>query len=239
MKRNKFYDRLLHKADKYFLRRILVLIVALFVMTIGVSLCLRSSLGSSPISVTPYAWTMAGGVEVWGMTVPAWTVGEYTLIMNAVFVVLQIIVLRRHYNPIQLLQLGIGFVFAYFLDLSMELTAWAQPESITLQLVQLLVGGFVMAIGVSIEVMTRLVMMPGEGITLAFSRVTGADFGKVKIIVDTSMVVCGVIFCLIFFGCWRWDITGLGTLISMFYVGATVRAIRPFLRPVQRFLFGE
>lgn len=232
-------NRFINYIDKFFLRRLVVLFVSLFVMTLGVSLCIRSNLGSSPISVIPYAWSLAGGVDVFGYQVPAWTLGEYTNIMNCLLVSLQIAVLRRRYELFQLLQLLIGFVFGYFLDVNMWITQALQWDSLTANVAQLLIGGFVMGVGISVEVMTRMVMMPGEGITMAITKVTGREFGKVKIVVDTTMVAIGVGFSFLFFGLWRWDVIGIGTLISMAYVGTVVRLLRPYLRPVQRFLFGQ
>ena len=92
-----------------------LLIISLFIMTFGVALCVRSALGSSVISTIPFVLTIAGGE---GMA-PAWTIGEYTYLMNAVFVLLQILILRRRFEWVQLFQLVIGFFFGYLLDLNM------------------------------------------------------------------------------------------------------------------------
>ena len=42
--------------------------------------------------------------------------------------------------------------------------------------------------------------MPGEGFPVAISKVTGIEFPKVKIVVDVSLVLLGIVFCYIFFG---------------------------------------
>lgn len=90
----------------------LLLLVSLFIMTLGVALCVKSMLGSSVISVLPYVFQEAGAD---GM-VPALTIGQYTYIMNAILVVGQVGVLRRKFDPIQLFQLLVGFVFGMLLD---------------------------------------------------------------------------------------------------------------------------
>ena len=51
--------------------------------------------------------------------VAALTIGEYTYIMNGLLVLLQILILRKKFELVQSLQLVIGFVFGYFLDLNM------------------------------------------------------------------------------------------------------------------------
>lgn len=79
-------------------------------MTLGVALCVRSALGSSVISTTPYVMTLAGENGV----APGWSIGGYTYVMNFLLVGLQIVVLRRRFQAVQLggcvvLAIGISF----------------------------------------------------------------------------------------------------------------------------------
>ena len=83
----------------------LMLIVSLFVMTLGVALCIRSNFGSSVISAIPLAMTLAGD----SAQAPRLSIGEYTYLMNVVLVAIQILVLRRRFEAVQLFQLLIGF----------------------------------------------------------------------------------------------------------------------------------
>ncbi len=235
----KTFIGLLHtKIDRTVPSRLCILAVAIFFMTFGVALCIRSNLGSSPISVMPLAWSLSGGTQVGSFHVPDWSMGTYTIIMNSLFVVMQIIILRRRYHAIQLFQLMMGFIFGFFLDINMRLTMPFQFTNIAICIIQLLIGGFIMAFGISLEIVTRLIMMPGDGITLAFARIFNADFGKIKIMVDCSMVVLGAISMLIFFGSWKWYIIGVGTLISMIYVGGVVRFLRPFSAMIEKKIYG-
>lgn len=78
----------------------LLLLVSLFLMTMGVALCVRSALGSSVISSLPYVFESAGASGL----MPTLTIGQYTYIMNFVFVLLQILVLRKRFEPVQLFQ---------------------------------------------------------------------------------------------------------------------------------------
>ncbi|MDE5606611.1 MAG: hypothetical protein K2I68_04855, partial [Bacteroidales bacterium] len=83
------------------------LLVSLFIMTVGVAVCVRSTLGSSVISVLPYVFESAGQAGL----APALTIGQYTYIMNFILVFGQIAVLRRQFEWVQLFQLLIGFLF--------------------------------------------------------------------------------------------------------------------------------
>lgn len=209
-----------------------LLLLALWVMTAGVAVCVRSCLGSSVISVLPYVFQSAGER---GM-VPGWSIGQYTFVMNGILVAGQMAVLRRQFEPVQLFQLLVGFVFGSLIDLNMALTAWLQPQGIAAQAVTQLAGCTLLGTGIALEVRCGSVTMPGEGFPVAISRVSGTPFHKVKIMVDTSLVALGVVACYAFFGQWQWHIVGVGTLLAMVYVGMVVRAVGKRLRWFERLL---
>ena len=100
----------------------LLLFVALYIMTLGIAACVKSMLGASVISVLPYVFHNAG---TGGLT-SSLTIGQYTFIMNALLVVGQVGVLRRHFDPVQLFQLLVGFVFGMLIDLNLYLLSWLQ-----------------------------------------------------------------------------------------------------------------
>lgn len=200
----------------------LLLLLSLWIMTVGVAVCVRSGVGSSVISVLPYVFESAGQ-HIDG--VPALTIGQYTYIMNAFLVVGQMLVLRRQFEPVQLFQLLVGFVFGFLIDINMSITSWLQPSDIWQKSVAQLAGCTILGVGIAFEVRCGSVTMPGEGFPVAVSRVSGQPFPKVKMVVDTSLVIIGVVACYSFFGCWQWYIIGFGTLFAMFYVGAAVKVV--------------
>ena len=55
-------------------------------------------------------------------------------------------------------------------------------------------------------------------------------------LVDTSLVVLGIIACYAFFSAWQWNIIGLGTLFAMFFVGMVVKTISRHLAWFDRLL---
>lgn len=215
-----------------FLWQHLLLLVSLFIMTIGVAVCVRSMLGSSVISVLPYVFQTAGSQSL----VPALTIGQYTYIMNAILVVGQICVLRKEFEWVQLFQLLVGFVFGSLIDLNMWLTAWLVPADLGSKALAQIVGCTILGIGIALEVRCGSVTMPGEGFPVAISRVTGVEFPKVKICVDVTLVLLGVAACYAFWGAWQWYIVGIGTLFAMFYVGFIVRLTGKHLGWFERLL---
>lgn len=210
----------------------LLLAVSLFIMTLGVALCVRSNLGSSVISTIPFVMTLAGADDL----APAWTIGQYTYIMNFLLIGLQIAILRRRFEPIQLLQAIIGFAFGFLLDINMWITSSLNLESIPARIAAQLGGCLILAIGISLEIRCGSVTMPGEGITVAVSRAARMPFAKAKIIVDICMVAVAVALGYLFFGSWLWNVVGPGTLIAMIIVGAIVKILDPHLRWFTRLL---
>ena len=203
-----------------FLWQHLLLLGSLYVMTLGVAVCVRSMLGSSVISTLPYVFQSAGKCVSF---IPALTIGQYTYIMNAFLVAGQILVLRRQFELVQLFQLLVGFVFGSLIDVNMLLTAWLMPVSLWYKVAAQVAGCIILGAGIAMEVRCGSVTMPGEGFPVAISHVTGVAFHKVKICVDVSLVVLAVFFGYVFFGAWQWHIVGIGTLFAMVFVGNVVR----------------
>lgn len=78
-------------------KRAFVLIFGLVVMAFGVAFSINAELGTSPVSSIPYVTSLISGL----------TVGTTTIIVNTVIVLLQIVVLRRHFRLIRLLQIPV------------------------------------------------------------------------------------------------------------------------------------
>lgn len=199
----------------------ILLICSLFMMTIGVALTIRSGLGSSVISSIPMVFTLAGGAG----KAPALTVGEYTNLMNVALVLIQILILRRRFEKVQLFQLVIGSVFGFFLDISMWLTSSLIPTDLVGQIVAQLAGCIVLGTAVAFEVKCGSVTMPGEGVPAALCKARGMHFAKAKIWVDISLVTTAVVAGYLFFGHWLYTVVGAGTLFAMIFVGLVVKFV--------------
>ncbi len=221
-------DKIIGFAWQHFL-----LLLSMFFMTLGVALCVRSNLGSGVISSIPMSFSLAGEAAL----APGWTIGGYTNIMNILLVVAQILVLRRRFEPIQLFQLLVGFVFGCLLDVNMWLTSFLSTyATLPAQIIAQLAGATILGSAVALEIRCGSVTMPGEGIQVAIACVTGRPFPIVKIAVDTLLVMLAVISGFCFFGTWPWTVVGPGTLFAMFYVGYVVKLVNPHLEWFDRLL---
>lgn len=220
------------------------LLLSLFTMTFGVALCVRSSLGSSVISTIPFVMTIAGEEHI----IRQLTIGEWTFVMNFILVALQILILRRNFQPSQLLQLVIGFLFGWLLDINMLLTESFAISGLPRQIAAQFFGCTVLGVGIAFEIKCGSVTMPGEGLPAAISKISGQPFAKIKIYIDIALVTTAVTLGYIFLGKWMWQVVGTGTLFAMIYVGAVVKFIMPHIswfdnvlgysRGIKRYLYG-
>ena len=178
--------------------------------SMGIALITKAALGTSPISSLPYVLSFAFPL----------TLGEFTFLVNMLFIAGQAVLLRRQFAPIQLLQIVVNVVFSVFIDWSMALFSWLQPHNIFLQLLSLIIGCGVLAFGISMEVAPDVLTVPGEGIVKAISWTTHRKFGSIKIVFDVTLVLTAAVLSLLFFH--RLQGLGLGTIISALLVGRIV-----------------
>ena len=87
-------------------KRYLLFLTGLAIMAFGVAFSIKADLGTSPISSVPYVVSLF----------TPFTVGTATIVMHCVFIFLQILILRKKYHPIQLMQLPVAFFFGYLTD---------------------------------------------------------------------------------------------------------------------------
>ena len=92
----------MRKSIRFRWKRWLLLCVGLLVMAFGVAFSIKGGLGTSPISSLPYVISRIAPL----------TVGTATIAMHVALILLQILLLRRRYQLIQLLQLPVALASA-------------------------------------------------------------------------------------------------------------------------------
>ncbi len=193
-----------------FLKRLILFIIGMMIMSYGVVLVIVAGLGSSPISSIPYVVSLLS----------PYTLGEMTFALNIVFILIQYLVIRKMTIPL-LLQVPGLLLFSVLLDISMYLAAPLAPTCYIGSIVTLVIATVIAALGISLIVIANLVVMPGEGVVQVISEQYGLDFGYTKIAFDTACVVTSITIALIMSGA----ICGLreGTLIAAIITGLFVR----------------
>ena len=206
-----------------YLRRTLGFCVGAYLMGLGIALTTNAHLGTTPISSLPYVCSCIMPLSF----------GFLTFCINALMVVAQKLMLGRAFGKKGLLQLPAVFVFSLFIDLNMWLTRPVISDVYALQMLTCVGGSLVLAVGISLCVMSQATVMPGEGLVLAIVHVTRGNFGRVKVLFDCSLVALAFAVSLLVLH----DVVGLreGTVVSAILTGNFVRMIAPLmnrLRPL-------
>ena len=209
------------------LKRYLIFLVGLFVNSLGVSLITKANLGTSPISSIPY---------VLSLNFP-FTLGNFTIFFSIFLIVLQLIILRKNFKLEHILQIPVSIIFGYFIDLTMILFSWVNPEAYVMKIVYLLIGCLILGVGVYMEVLADVVMLPGESFVRAIVLTWKTNFGTTKICFDVSMAVIAAVLSFVFAG--RLDGVREGTVIAALLVGFIARLIGKKLAFLKDMIFLE
>lgn len=196
-------------------------------MGIGVALTKHGELSVSPISSV---------ANVVSMKFTFWSFGTWLTILNFVLLFGQIVLLRRKFQPIRLLQIPLSFLFGYFTDFGMWLIRGIPNDPYIARLALVISGIIVLGFGISLGVIANVILNSGEAFVKALADVLHRDFGNTKIVFDISWVLLSVLLSLLLFG---GKLVGVreGTILSALFVGAAVKCFRSILaKPLNKLL---
>ena len=214
--------------NKYTVRRYLLFIASLFINAFGIAFITKALLGTSPITSVTYVLSLF----------TPFTMGIWTILLNLLFVVLEPFLMTRKDLKddlrMYLLQIPISFCFGLFIDFSMFMLSWLQPSAYATQVVVLLVGCVILALGIALEVKANAAMMAGEYFVKTITRRFHGEFGYVKLGFDITLLTIACILSLVFLS----DIQGVreGTVVSALLVGPIVHFVSPAYHVFDRWI---
>lgn len=198
--------------------RTVFLCLGLITMAFGVAFSIKGALGTSPISSVPYVTAEISGLSV----------GTTTIIMNFIFVLIQIAILRKQYDWFQLLQFPAAILFGVMIDAAGAALQGIAASHYWQQWLLCAVGIFLVALGVSLEVTANLVTTAGEGIVLAVCKVAPVRFSNMKIVFDVTLVCISIVLSLVFLG--HLDGVREGTVAAAIFVGLITKQTNKLVR---------
>ncbi|MDE6776170.1 MAG: YitT family protein [Ruminococcus sp.] len=212
---------------KELFKRYILFIVSLFISAMGVALTKHGELGVSPISSVS---------NVLSMKFTAFSLGTWLIIWNCALIAGQIIVLRKKFQLIQLLQIPLSFLFGWFTDLCLAMIQGIPADSYIIRIILVFAGIIVLGFGISLSVIANVIMNSGEAFVKAVSDISGKQFGNVKIVFDVFCVMLSVVLSMLFFN-FRIVGTREGTVISALLTGFVVKLFTKFIKePVNKIL---
>lgn len=206
-------------------QRYLLFIIGLFFSALGVAITKKGELGVSPISSV---------ANVMSIQLPQLSLGYWLIIWNCVLILGQILLLRKKFQWIQLLQVPLSFLFGWFTDFGVWLISFFEPKNYIVQILLVLAGTVVLGFGISLAVTANVILNSGEAFVKVLSDTIHKEFGNVKIVFDVSCVVVAVILSFLFFR--RLEGTREGTIIAALCTGFVVKFFSKYTAPpIERF----
>lgn len=195
------------------LKRYVLLVIGLFFSALGVAVTKRGDLGVSPISSV---------ANVIAEKFSFFTLGNWLIVWNCVLIIGQILLLRKKFNPVQLLQIPLSFLFGWFTDSGVWCASFIPADVYPVRLLLVMVGTVILGFGITLCVIANVVMNSGEAFVKAISDTIHKNFGNVKIVFDIGCVMTAVILSLILFD---FKIVGTreGTVIAALCTGLVVK----------------
>ncbi len=211
----------MNSKTKGFLMRLLIYILGLLILALGVAFSINSNLGVSPVSSLPYVISQISGIEM----------GKCVVIIYSLFVIVQILILRKEFKWFNLAQILFATIFGYFVTFAQYILGDFYIPTYAGQLTMLGISIILVAIGVSLYISANMLKMPMEGMVAAVNQkiLKKLSFADVKVVMDTTVVTIGIVLSLIFFR----KLVGIreGTIICALLVGKIMKPIQKAIGP--------
>lgn len=216
------------RGGKQLAARLGIYCVGLLILAFGIALAVNSNLGVSPVSSLPYVVSRILNISL----------GTCTTLVYSVYVLIQMLLQGKKFQPALLLQLVFSTVFGYFVDgAKWVLGDFALPGYLG-QLVMLAASILLISFSLVLYIDVKVAPMPAEGLVACIAEKYAIPFSRVKTLFDCASVVAGALLCALFLK----ELVGIreGTVITAMLVGRLTGIIRRWLTPwIGRVCFGQ
>lgn len=193
--------------EKQLTRRLIQYLCGLICMAIGLVLLKRTVWGVSPITAVPDAVA----------NITPLTLGNATILLHVVCVILQLLVQKR-VTLKSILTLCVGVPFGYLVDLFMWL--WDPALVLWQKCIALVLGIAIQGFGVALISGCDLMLPAPDELNNVISRVHGKKLSNVKMCADAIYVVTAVVINLISTG--TLASVGISSIASVLLTGRFV-----------------
>ena len=165
-------------------------LIGLFIASMGVAFSTKAGLGTSPVASVPYSVSLVSDLL---------TFGGWLNLLSVIQIITQIVVMKFKCNYIEIaIQTVLAFVYGYLTNFSCFLIKDLTADTYPFQFAYMLIGCFVLALGIWIQVKGNVAMLPGEAMNRAISIRSGKRYENIKILFDVIYIVVSALICLVF-----------------------------------------
>lgn len=206
----------MYKDMKNQIIRYVIYICGLFINALGIVLSTYTGLGVA--CVTCFCTNLHNLMGI--------SLGTAFSLLYALYVFLELLILKREFGIKNLLQVFFGFMFGYFTDFIRSFIVLS-PTQFVPQFTLLISSLFIIAIGVVILINCDLVPSAPDGFVQVVSNKLNRSFGSVKVYHDIIIASLGVILGLIY---GRVEGIGIATIIAALTLGRMINFVDKFLK---------
>ncbi|MBR1393252.1 MAG: hypothetical protein IJ561_09330 [Ruminococcus sp.] len=193
-------------------KRYALFLIGLFIASMGVAFSTKAGLGTSPVASVPYSVSLVSKLL---------TFGGWLNLLSVIQIITQVAVLRGKCNYGEIaVQTVLAFVYGYLTNLSVWLIRGISVTSYPMQLVFMLLGCVILALGIWIQFKGGVAMLPGEAMNRAISKVSGKRYENIKIFFDIFYIAVSAVICLVFLG--RLEGVREGSIVAALAVGSII-----------------
>lgn len=195
------------------IKRYCFFIIGLFIASVGVAFSTKAGLGTSPVSAIPYSVSLI---------ITSLSFGEWLNLLSILQITVQVIILRKNCKYLEvIIQVVLAFIYGYMTNLSCDLIRKIEVSNYSVQFFFMILSCFVLALGIWIQLMANVAMLPGEAMNRAISQVTGKKYENIKILFDVLYILVSAMICIIWIG----ELQGVreGSVIAAVLVGTIIK----------------
>lgn len=192
---------------KYSVNSYILLIVSGILMGLGITVVTKANIGTTAFTALPFVVSNIVNVSF----------GTMTGVFNLVLIFIQLIIMRQQFPAVQYLQFLVAVILGYAVDFWGWVLSTVTIQNYLIQLLMVVVGCFIIAVSIRLQLKADIVNNPSEGIVKAIAWRSGQLFSKIKLRFDIILVIFAVTISLIVLN----TLVGVreGTLLSAFLVG--------------------
>jgi uncharacterized membrane protein YczE len=193
--------------------RIALYLLGLFILAFGVSISVLSGLGVSPVSSIPYVLSEVTKMDL----------GSMTFIVFVLYVLIQMVILKKDFQFLQLLQIACAALFGRFVSLTTSLLSGWMPLSYFERLIMIFLSTVLIAVGIYLYLLAKIVPQAAEGLVQTIANSRNWKLSNVKNGFDLLCISVAAVISLVAFG----TVIGLreGTIIAAVGVGRCLKVL--------------
>ncbi|WP_067814406.1 YczE/YyaS/YitT family protein [Nocardia inohanensis] len=193
-------------------RRWIIYVAGIYILTLGLSLAIRAGIGISPQSSLTRTMTLV---------IPTLSQGNFNLVLELIMLVLTYLVWPSAFKVGNLLSIVPALVLALLLDFNLAATRWLEIGPYPAKVVLLLFADAMLALGLFLMIRANLVLMPIDLFVNTIQRKTGWKWGNIKTVFDCTLLALSATIGLTLLGAPHF--IREGTIINAVLVGQYIK----------------